>query len=54
MERCLHPAILDILLKDEVLASDVDLDTIAERTEGYSGSDLKRELYWIWRNLAVY
>ncbi|CAF0886859.1 unnamed protein product [Brachionus calyciflorus] len=32
--------ILQVILKDEALASDVDLDEIAESTDGYSGSDL--------------
>jgi SpoVK/Ycf46/Vps4 family AAA+-type ATPase len=33
--------ILQILLKDETLATDVDLPFIAQRTASYSGSDLK-------------
>lgn len=37
-------AILRILLRDEMLADDIDLDKIAEQTESFSGSDLKREL----------
>lgn len=32
--------ILDVILKEETLANDVDLNEIAEKTEGYSGSDL--------------
>lgn len=36
-------AILRILLKNEKLAEDVDLKKIAEQTDTYSGSDLKRE-----------
>jgi ATP-dependent Zn protease len=36
-------AILRILLKNEKLAGDVDLKKIAEQTDTYSGSDLKRE-----------
>ncbi|BEI80182.1 hypothetical protein CcaverHIS002_0107110 [Cutaneotrichosporon cavernicola] len=34
-------AILNILLRNEKLASDVDIDAIAKKTEGFSGSDLK-------------
>ncbi|WOO78888.1 Protein MSP1 [Vanrija pseudolonga] len=34
-------AILRILLRDEMLADDIDLDKIAEQTESFSGSDLK-------------
>ncbi|KDR81536.1 hypothetical protein GALMADRAFT_239539 [Galerina marginata CBS 339.88] len=33
--------ILKILLRDEVLASDVAADVLAKRTDGFSGSDLK-------------
>lgn len=36
-------AILMILLRNEKLAADVDIDEIAKKTEGFSGSDLKRE-----------
>lgn len=36
-------AILKILLRDENLASDVDLTVLAKRTESFSGSDLKRK-----------
>lgn len=36
-------AILKILLRDEELGSDVDLDRIAKDTDGFSGSDLKRD-----------
>lgn len=36
--------ILKILLRDEVLAPDVDLKWLAKRTELFSGSDLKRML----------
>lgn len=36
-------AILGILLRHERLASDVDLVLLAEDTDGFSGSDLKRE-----------
>ena len=35
-------AILKILLRDESLASDVDLAALSKRTELFSGSDLKR------------
>lgn len=34
--------ILKILLRDEPLASDVDLKVLAKKTESFSGSDLKR------------
>ncbi|WVF66730.1 hypothetical protein IAT40_001472 [Kwoniella sp. CBS 6097] len=34
-------AILQILLRDEQLAEDVDLDKLAKETDGFSGSDLK-------------
>jgi len=34
-------AILQILLRDEQLAQDVDLDRLAKETDGFSGSDLK-------------
>lgn len=37
-------AILRILLKHEKLGDDVDLKKIAEQTDTYSGSDLKRKL----------
>ena len=36
-------AILDIMLRGEDLTEDVDLDHIASETDGFSGSDLKRE-----------
>lgn len=36
-------AILRILLKNEKLADDVDLKKIAQQTDTYSGSDLKRK-----------
>jgi SpoVK/Ycf46/Vps4 family AAA+-type ATPase len=36
-------AILKILLQKEHLAADVDLDKLAGLTDGFSGSDLKRE-----------
>lgn len=39
-------AILQILLRDESVAADVDLDKLAAETEGFSGSDLKRETSW--------
>ena len=35
-------AILRILLADEQLESDVDVEELAKRTDGFSGSDLKR------------
>lgn len=35
--------ILKILLRDEVLAPEVDVKALAKRTEGFSGSDLKRK-----------
>jgi ATP-dependent Zn protease len=31
------------MLRDEKLASDVDLNGVAKRTESFSGSDLKRQ-----------
>jgi hypothetical protein len=37
--------ILKILLRDEALASDLDAKSIAKKTEGFSGSDLKRLFY---------
>jgi SpoVK/Ycf46/Vps4 family AAA+-type ATPase len=49
-------AILKILLRDEELGSDVDLDRIAKDTDGFSGSDLKRDSQFpsqvIWLNRA--
>ena len=39
-KRC-RADILRVLLKHERLGDDVDLDTIASRTSGYTGSDLK-------------
>ena len=36
-------AILKQLLHDEQLAQDVDVKSLAKKTEGFSGSDLKRE-----------
>lgn len=38
-------AILNILLKGEQVAEDVDLERISVDTDGFSGSDLKRR--WI-------
>lgn len=37
--------ILKIMLRDERLESDVDIKALAKRTQSFSGSDLKRELY---------
>lgn len=34
--------ILRILLRDEVLGHDVTVEELAKRTDGFSGSDLKR------------
>ena len=34
---------MKILLRDEILADDVDLAALAKRTDLFSGSDLKRE-----------
>jgi SpoVK/Ycf46/Vps4 family AAA+-type ATPase len=34
--------ILKILLRDETLATDVSTVNLAKKTEGFSGSDLKR------------
>ena len=39
--------ILKILLRDEELASDVHLRSIAQQTKNFSGSDLKRSLFLI-------
>lgn len=39
-----NAAILQILLRGETLADDVDLEQLSQKTDGYSGSDLKREL----------
>ena len=36
--------ILKVLLSKETLTPDVDLESVANMTEGYSGSDLK--VYW--------
>jgi ATP-dependent 26S proteasome regulatory subunit len=36
-------AILEILLRDEQLAEDADVKSLARKAEGFSGSDLKRE-----------
>lgn len=38
--------IMKILLRDEILAPDVDLTALGKRTEAFSGSDLKRELFF--------
>lgn len=40
-------AILEILLREEKLADDVSLDKIVQDTDGFSGSDLKRERAYI-------
>ena len=40
--HCLDTEILKILLRDETLGLDVDLQSLAKRTELFSGSDLKR------------
>ena len=40
---CYWAAILQILLRDENLDADVDINSLAQKTEGFSGSDLKRE-----------
>jgi SpoVK/Ycf46/Vps4 family AAA+-type ATPase len=45
-------AILKILLRNEKLASDVDINAIAKKTEGFSGSDLKRELFFVLSELT--
>jgi SpoVK/Ycf46/Vps4 family AAA+-type ATPase len=37
-------AILKIMLKDDELAPDVNLSTLAKKTDRFSGSDLKRKL----------
>lgn len=36
--------ILKILLRDEILAPDVDIQQLAKKTDSFSGSDLKRAL----------
>lgn len=38
--------ILKILLRDEKLADDVDLGWLSRRTDLFSGSDLKRKLFF--------
>lgn len=40
-------AILEILLRGEQLGEDVHLDQIAKDTDGFSGSDLKRMLFFL-------
>lgn len=37
--------ILKILLRDESLAADACVAALAKRTEGFSGSDLKRMIF---------
>ena len=37
--------ILKILLRDESLAADVSIETLAARTDSFSGSDLKRKIF---------
>lgn len=39
-------AILRILLRDETQAEDVNIDDLAQKTDGFSGSDLKRERFF--------
>lgn len=39
----LDSEILKILLRDEMLAPEIDLKALAKKTESFSGSDLKRE-----------
>jgi ATP-dependent 26S proteasome regulatory subunit len=34
--------ILKILLRDEMLGDDIDIQSLAKKTESFSGSDLKR------------
>lgn len=34
------------MLRNEELASDVDIKDLAKRTESFSGSDLKRTFAW--------
>lgn len=43
MEDIDRLAILEILLQKENLDADVDLGKLAAQTDGFSGSDLKRE-----------
>lgn len=37
--------ILRVILAKEELASDIELEAIANMTDGYSGSDLKVDIY---------
>jgi hypothetical protein len=39
-------AIFKILLRDEALAEDVNIDDFARKTDGFSGSDLKRQWFF--------
>ena len=43
--------ILEILLRGETLAPDADTKSIAKKTEGFSGSDLKR--WWFPSGLGL-
>jgi SpoVK/Ycf46/Vps4 family AAA+-type ATPase len=46
--------ILRILLRDENIADDVDIETLAKKTDGFSGSDLKRKSYAIYYSCVLY
>lgn len=41
--KLLFSEILKILLRDEMLADDVNVESLAKKTDGFSGSDLKRK-----------
>jgi hypothetical protein len=47
------PAILSILLRDERLAEDVTVETLAARTDSFSGSDLKRKIFYSRKRIFV-
>lgn len=46
--------ILRILLRDENIADDVDIETLAKKTDGFSGSDLKRKSYAIYYSCVLH
>jgi len=45
--------ILKILLRDELLAADLDIRQLAKQTESFSGSDLKRKSICTFRRLML-
>jgi len=45
--------ILRVILAKEDLAADVDLDAIANMTDGYSGSDLKVVVVYIFEDFNL-